>query len=292
MKGIILAAGKGTRLYPATKAISKPMLPVYDRPMVYYPMATLMSLGIREIMIISSAADIGGYNRLFGDGSHLGLEMSYAVQNRLRGIADAFIIARGFIGNDDVCLALGDNIFLGKDFYNMLSEFRMPEEGAVVFGYPVEDPRAFGVVEFDENFNVLSLEEKPEHPKSNYIVPGLYFYDNAVSDIAANLIPSARGELEITDVNKVYLERQQLKVNLIDDSIEWFDAGSAQGLLVAANAAERFEREKGELNCIEEIAYRKGFVTKDQLEKLMQPLKKTKYGKHLQAVLNGGVPMK
>ena len=281
MKGIILAAGRGTRLYPATKAISKPMLPVYDRPMVYYPMATLMSLGIREIMIISSAADIGGYNRLFGDGSHLGLEMSYAVQNRLRGIADAFIIARGFIGNDDVCLALGDNIFLGREFYHMLEEFRMPEQGALVFGYPVEDPRAFGVVEFDEEFNVLSLEEKPEHPKSNYIVPGLYFYDNQVSDIAAELKPSDRGELEITDVNKAYLERQQLKVNLISKEIEWFDAGSAQGLLVAANAAERAEREKGELNCIEEIAYRKHWIDDEQLRALASPLAKNDYGKYL-----------
>ena len=283
MKGIILAAGRGTRLYPATKAISKPMLPVYDRPMVYYPMATLMSLGIREIMIISSAADIGGYNRLFGDGSHLGLEMSYAVQNRLRGIADAFIIARGFIGNDDVCLALGDNIFLGREFYHMLEEFRMPEQGALVFGYPVEDPRAFGVVEFDEEFNVLSLEEKPEHPKSNYIVPGLYFYDNQVSDIAAELKPSDRGELEITDVNKAYLERQQLKVNLISKEIEWFDAGSAQGLLVAANAAERAEREKGELNCIEEIAYRNGWLSKEQLIELAKGYK-TDYGRYLEYI--------
>ena len=289
MKGIILAAGKGTRLYPATKAISKPMLPVYDRPMIYYPMAVLMSLGIREIMIISSPADIGGYHRLFGDGSSLGLDVSYAVQNKLRGIADAFIIAKGFIGEDDVCLMLGDNIFLGKEFYDSLSEYTKPVDGAVVFGYRVEDPRSFGVVEFDEDFNVLSLEEKPENPKSNYIVPGLYFYDSSVTDVAADIEPSARGELEITDVNKVYLKKQKLKVNLIDESTKWFDAGSADGLLTASNAAKRVEKERGEMNCIEEIAYKKGFIDAAQLSELMQPLKMTKYCKHIEMVLNGDI---
>lgn len=289
MKGLILAAGKGTRLYPATKAISKPMLPVYDRPMIYYPMAVLMSMGIREIMIISSPADIGGYNRLFGNGSHLGLDVVYAVQNKLRGIADAFIIAKGFIGDDDVCLMLGDNIFLGREFYDSLSKYTAPVDGAVIFGYPVKDPSSFGVVEFDSDFNVLSLEEKPEHPKSNYIVPGLYFYDSSVTDIADEIEPSARGELEITDVNKVYLERQKLKVNLIDEDTEWFDAGSADGLLTASNAAARIEKEKGEMNCIEEIAYRRGFIDAVQLNELMQPLKKTKYGKHIEKVLNGEI---
>ncbi len=285
MKGIILAAGKGTRLFPATKAISKPMLPVYDRPMVYYPMAVLLSLGIREIMIISSAADIGGYNRLFGDGSSLGLDISYAVQNKLRGIADAFIIARGFIGDDDVCLVLGDNIFLGADFYAMLDQIQSQKEGATIFGYPVEDPRPFGVVEFDQDHKVVSLEEKPEHPKSQYIVPGLYFYDNTVSDIAASLQPSARGELEITDVNRAYLEKQNLNVKLIEGDVAWFDAGSADGLLIASNAVADREKRTGEMNCIEEIAFRKGFIDKEQLAKLMEPLKKTKYGKHIAKVL-------
>ncbi len=285
MKGIILAAGKGTRLFPATKAISKPMLPVYDRPMVYYPMAVLLSLGIREIMIISSAADIGGYNRLFGDGSSLGLDISYAVQNRLRGIADAFIIARGFIGDDDVCLVLGDNIFLGADFYTMLDQINPSQDGALIFGYPVEDPRPFGVVEFDADHKVVSLEEKPEHPKSQYIVPGLYFYDNSVSDIAAALQPSARGELEITDVNRAYLEKQRLNVKLIEGDVAWFDAGSADGLLVASNAVADREKRTGEMNCIEEIAFRKGFIDKEQLSRLMEPLKKTKYGKHIAKVL-------
>ncbi|MDD7409078.1 MAG: glucose-1-phosphate thymidylyltransferase RfbA [Anaerovoracaceae bacterium] len=289
MKGIILAAGKGTRLYPATKAISKPMLPVYDRPMIYYPMAVLMSLGIREIQIISSPADIGGYNRLFGDGSSLGLDVSYAVQNKLRGIADAFTIAKGFIGDDDVCLMLGDNIFLGQAFYDSLQEYTAPVDGAVIFGYPVEDPRSFGVVEFDENFNVLSLEEKPEHPKSNYIVPGLYFYDSSVTEVADQIEPSARGELEITDVNKVYLQKQKLKVKLIDKETEWFDAGSADGLLTASNAAARAEKESGEMNCIEEIAYKKGFIDAAQLNELLQPLKKTKYGKHIEKVLSGEI---
>lgn len=289
MKGIILAAGRGTRLFPATQAMSKPMLPVYDRPMVYYPVAALLSMGIKEIMIISSIEDIGGYKRLFGDGSSLGIQMSYAIQNELRGIADAFVIARGFIGDDDVCLALGDNIFLGKSFYENLSNFRMPEQGAVIFGYPVEDARPFGVVEFDAEGNVLSLEEKPEHPKSNCIVPGLYFYDNSVADIAANLEPSARGELEITDVNKVYLERKQLKVVQIEEDVEWFDAGSAQGLLDASNAAARFDHELDELFCIEEMAYRKGFISSGQLAELIEPLKKTRYGQHLQRVLEGSV---
>lgn len=288
MKGIILAAGKGTRLYPATIAISKPMLPVYDRPMIYFPMAALMSMGIRDIMIISSADDIGGYSRLFGDGSKFGLNMNYAIQNRQRGIADAFIIAEGFIGEDDVCLALGDNIFLGSEFFSMLKGLERPERGALIFGYPVEDPRPFGVVEFDADNNVVSLEEKPEHPKSNYIVPGLYFYDNSVSDIAARLEPSARGELEITDVNRVYLERKQLKVQLIDENTQWFDAGSADGLLVASNSVAKREREMHEMNCIEEIAYRQGFIGREQLAALAEPLKKTDYGRYILSVLEEG----
>ena len=281
MKGIILAAGQGTRLYPATKAISKPMLPVYDRPMVYFPMAILMSMGVKDIMIISSAADIGGYNRLFDDGSSLGLNIEYAVQNKLRGIADAFVIAKGFIGDDNVCLVLGDNIFLGRKFFEMLENIKSPSDGALIFGYPVEDPRPFGVVEFDENHNVVSLEEKPDDPKSNYIVPGLYFYDNTVVNIASSLRPSARGEMEITDVNRAYLAMRQLRVQLIDEETVWFDAGSADGLLEASNAVAHFEKEDGQMNCIEEIAYRRGFIDERQLRKLAEPLKKTKYGKYI-----------
>ncbi len=281
MKGIILAAGKGTRLYPATKAISKPMLPVYDRPMVYFPMAILMSMGIRDIMIISSAADIGGYNRLFDDGSSLGLNIEYAVQNKLRGIADAFVIAKGFIGDESVCLVLGDNIFLGRKFFEMLESMDSPGDGALIFGYPVDDPRPFGVVEFDENHNVVSLEEKPDEPKSKYIVPGLYFYDNTVVNIASSLRPSARGEMEITDVNRAYLAMRQLKVQLIDEETVWFDAGSADGLLEASNAVAHFEKEDGQMNCIEEIAYKRGFIDERQLRRLAEPLKKTKYGKYI-----------
>lgn len=285
MKGIILAAGRGTRLFPATLALSKPMLPVYDRPMVYYPMASLLSAGVRDIMIISSIEDVGGYKRVFGDGKDLGINISYAIQNELKGIADAFIIAEGFIGDDDVCLALGDNIFLGEKFYRALEELEMPEEGAIVFGYPVEDPRPFGVVEFDENFRVLSLEEKPAEPKSEYIVPGLYFYDNKAARIAAGLEPSARGELEITDVNKVYLEEGTLEVRLIDRSVLWFDAGSAEGMLKASNAAAEYQKDTGDMLCIEEIAWKKGLIDDDRLRTHAELLKKTEYGKHLLSVL-------
>lgn len=281
MKGIILAAGKGTRLYPATLALSKPLLPVYDRPMVYYPMAMLIDMGIRDILIISSEDDIRGYERLFGDGSRLGIHIEYAIQYVQRGIADAFIVGADFIGDDRVCLALGDNIFLGDDFFTMLENMELPEEGAVVFGYPVEDPTPFGVVEFDDAFNVLSLEEKPQEPKSDYIVPGLYFYDNDVKDIAANLEPSARGELEITDVNKVYLERGSLKVQLIDEATEWFDAGSAKGLLAAANSAEEIQAEKQVMFAVEEMAYRRGFISREQLAELAGEMKKTEYGQYL-----------
>ncbi len=285
MKGIILAAGRGTRLFPATWALSKPMLPVYDRPMVYYPVASLLSAGVRDIMIISSIEDVGAYKRLLGDGKSLGIKISYAIQNELRGIADAFIIAEGFIGDDDVCLALGDNIFLGEEFYKSLEELKMPEKGAVVFGYPVEDPRPFGVVEFDKDFHVLSLEEKPENPKSNYIVPGLYFYDKDAARIAAGLEPSARGELEITDVNRKYLEEGTLTVNLIDESVRWFDAGSADGMLDAANACAEHQKSTGQLLCIEEIAYKKGLIDADGLRELAEPLKKTAYGKKLVSLL-------
>lgn len=285
MKGIILAAGRGTRLFPATLALSKPMLPVYDRPMVYYPMASLLSAGVRDIMIISSIEDVGGYKRVFGDGSDLGIKISYAIQNELLGIADAFIIAEGFIGDDDVCLALGDNIFLGEEFYKTLEDLKMPEEGAIVFGYWVEDPRPFGVVEFDEDFKVLSLEEKPERPKSNYIVPGLYFYDNKAARIAAGLEPSARGELEITDVNKVYLEEGTLEVRLIDKSVLWFDAGSAEGMLKASNAAAEYQKASGDMLCIEEIAWKKGLIDDEGLRKHAELLKKTEYGKRLLSVL-------
>ncbi len=281
MKGIILAAGKGTRLYPATLGLSKPLLPVYDRPMVYYPMAMLMNLGIRDILIISSEEDINGYRRLFGDGSRLGIHVEYAIQYVQKGIADAFVVGADFIGDDSVCLALGDNIFLGNAFFSMLETMQLPEEGAVVFGYPVADPRPFGVVEFDENFNVLSLEEKPENPKSDYIVPGLYFYDNAVKDIAANLKPSARGELEITDVNKVYLEQGKLKVQLIEEGTEWFDAGSAKGLLTAANTVEERQAGQGEMFTIEEMAFRRGWISREQLAALGEGMKKTEYGQYL-----------
>lgn len=287
MKGVILAAGKGTRLYPATLAMSKPLLPVYDRPMVYYPMAMLIDLGIRDILIISSEEDIDSYRRLFGDGSRLGIHIEYAVQYVQRGIADAFIVGREFIGGDSVCLALGDNIFLGEDFFSTLEHLTPPEEGALIFGYPVEDPTPFGVVEFDDAFNVLSLEEKPQEPKSNYIVPGLYFYDNDVVSIAAGLEPSARGELEITDVNRVYLERGRLKVQLIGETTEWFDAGSARGLLAAANAAEEVQRERGVLFAAEEMAYRRGFINRETLAEIARSMKKTDYGQYLMKLAEG-----
>lgn len=291
MKGIILAGGSGTRLYPLTKAISKQIMPVYDKPMIYYPLSTLMLAGIREVLIISTPRDLPVFEDLFGTGEQLGMNFSYAVQESPRGLADAFIVGKDFIGSDPVALVLGDNIFYGQSFSKVLksaAERTSSEPGATIFGYYVRDPREYGVVEFDENGKAISIEEKPANPKSNYAVPGLYFYDNDVVDIAANVKPSARGEIEITSVNNEYLSRGNLHVETLGRGFAWLDTGNHDSLLDAADFVAAFQKRQGlYISCIEEIAYKRGFIDKDQLLKLSEPLIKTAYGQYLREVANG-----
>lgn len=288
MKGIILAGGSGTRLYPLTKAISKQIMPVYDKPMIYYPLSTLMLAGIREILIISTPRDLPVFQDLFGTGEQLGICLEYAVQEQPRGLADAFIIGADFIGNDSVALVLGDNIFYGQSFSRILREIAAKEKGATIFGYYVRDPKEYGVVEFDESGKALSIEEKPENPKSNYAVPGLYFYDNDVVEIARNVKPSARGEIEITSINNEYLRRGTLRVETLGRGFAWLDTGNHDSLLDAADFVAAFQKRQGlYISCIEEIAYKRGFITREQLLKLAEPLMKTDYGKYMVEVANG-----
>ena len=288
MKGIILAGGSGTRLYPLTKSVSKQVLPIYDKPMIYYPLSTLMLSGIRDILIISTPRDMPVFAELLKDGSDLGLNISYAMQMNPNGLAEAFIIGENFIGNDSVCLVLGDNIFYASRFSEMLENAKNKVEnngGAIIFGYNVPNPSSFGIVEFDKSGNVISIEEKPENPKSNYAVPGLYFYDNSVIEIAKNVKPSARGELEITSVNNEYLRKNKLKVLLFGRGMAWLDTGTHEGLLEASNFVSIIQKRQGlYVSCIEEIAYRKGYITKDKLIELAQPMLKTDYGKYLMRV--------
>ncbi len=291
MKGIILAGGSGTRLYPLTRAISKQIMPVYDKPMIYYPLSTLMLAGIREVLIISTPRDLPTFKELFGDGSQLGMRFEYAIQEKPRGLADAFIIGDKFIGNDAVSLVLGDNIFYGQSFSKLLLQVAArteKEKGATIFGYYVRDPKEYGVVEFDKDGKAISIEEKPANPKSNYAVPGLYFYDNDVVEIAKSVLPSARGEIEITSINNEYLNRGTLHVETMGRGFAWLDTGNHDALLDAANFVATFQKRQGlYVSCIEEIAYKRGFITKDELLKLAEPLMKTAYGKYLTEVANG-----
>ena len=282
MKGIILAGGSGTRLYPLTKAISKQIMPIYDKPMIYYPLSVLMLANIREILIISTPRDLSVFQELLGDGSKLGIKLEYKIQEHPNGLAEAFIVGEEFIGNDNVALILGDNIFYGSGFTGLVEEAAKLEKGAVIFGYPVKDPKAYGVVEFDKNGKVVSLEEKPEKPKSNYAIPGLYFYDNSVIEKAKTIKPSARGELEITTINERYLEEGILNVKTLGRGIAWLDTGTHDALLEAANYVEAIQKRQGfYVACIEEIAYAKGWINEKQLENLAKTLMKTEYGKYL-----------
>lgn len=284
MKGIILAAGRGTRLYPMTKPVCKPLLPIYDKPLIYYPLSMLIQAGIRQVLIIVPSGETPAFESLLGDGSQIGMEISFAVQPRPRGIADALLIGRDFVGEDSVCLVLGDNLFYAPDFAQTMHAAARNNRGATVFGYYVADPRPFGVVEFDRDWNVLSLEEKPQEPKSNYIVPGVYFYDHQVMEIAAGLKPSPRGELEITDVNRVYLARKQLKVVPLDRGTRWKDAGTADSLLDAGQTVRELQTQTGLLiGCIEEQAYSQGWITAEALYNLGQKLEATYYGRHMMA---------
>ena len=282
MKGIILAGGSGTRLYPMTKSISKQILPIYDKPMIYYPLSVLMLAGIREVLIISTPRDLRCFEELLQDGKELGMSITYKVQEKPNGLAEAFIIGEEFIGKDSVALVLGDNIFFGQAFSPILKEAAKLKKGAKIFGYLVKDPRAYGVVEFDKDRNVISIEEKPENPKSKYAVPGLYFYDNSVIEKAKSIKPSKRGELEITDLNRLYLEEKSLKVNLLGRGFAWLDTGTHKNLLQASNFIETIQERQGNyIACIEEIAYCNGWITKEELLKLAEPLLKTDYGKYL-----------
>lgn len=288
MKGIILAGGSGTRLYPLTKAISKQIMPVYDKPMIYYPLSILMLAGIKEVLIISTPRDLPVFKELFESGEQLGMKFSYAVQETPRGLADAFIIGADFIGSDSVALVLGDNIFYGQSFSKVLRKVAAREKGATIFGYYVRDPREYGVVEFDESGKALFIEEKPENPRSNYAVPGLYFYDNDVVEIAKNVKPSARGEIEITSINNEYLRRGTLQVETLGRGFAWLDTGNHDSLLDAADFVAAFQKRQGlYISCIEEIAYKRGFIDREQLLCLAKPLMKTDYGKYLVEVANG-----
>ena len=286
MKGIVLAGGKGTRLYPMTKVISKQLLPIYDKPLIYYPLSVLMLAGIRDILIISTPEDIPLYKRLLGDGSNLGIRLSYRIQEEPRGIADAFIVGEDFIGDSKVCLILGDNVFYGQDLTRILNNAKSIDDGAVIFGYPVKDASSFGVVEFDENRKVVSIEEKPAKPKSNYAIPGLYFYDNKVVGIAKNVKPSARGEVEITSVNNEYLKQGKLNVILLGRGMAWLDTGTPDGMLKAAEYVEAVQSRQGfYIACLEEIAWRRGFINEDQLREIGISLRMTNYGQYILSLL-------
>lgn len=288
MKGIILAGGKGTRLYPMTKVVSKQLLPIYDKPLIYYPLSMLLLASIREILIISTPDDTPMYEKLLGDGSRIGVSITYKVQETPRGLADAFILGEEFIGDDSVCLVLGDNVFYGSAMTSILCDAMNENKGATIFGYPVKDPRSFGVVEFDKGMNVVSIEEKPEHPKSIYAVPGLYFYDNRVVEIAKNVKPSARGEIEITAVNNAYLAMGELKVKLFERGFAWLDTGTPEGMLKAAEFVEAVQDRQGfYVSCIEEIAWRRGFISLEQLRVIGEGLKMTDYGQYLISLCEG-----
>lgn len=286
MKGIILAGGSGTRLYPLTKSISKQIMPIYDKPMIYYPLSVLMLANIREILIISTERDLPVFRELLGDGSDFGVRLEYKVQEKPNGLAEAFLIGEEFVGNDNVALILGDNIFFGSGFSGLLEEAGKIKEGAVIFGYPVKDPTSYGVVEFDQNGKAISLEEKPKVPKSNFAIPGLYFYDNTVIEKAKNVKPSNRGELEITTVNEMYLNEKNLNVKILGRGIAWLDTGTHEALLEAANFVEAIQKRQGfYIACIEEIAYKKGWIDNKKLEELAKTLQKTEYGKYLKELI-------